>query len=157
MVISEDTITDLQLLRKRGLSVREIANRTGVSSATVHRYVRKVQVRGHHPAEPKKAVRQHRGKRDHGFRKTPGRYIEIKLGRRYHGLLVHLPDPVFCPRCGEESDDVIFCLDCGSCWIGACGHGGEVGDDRHRGFNLGELKRGKGYGDLHVLPLTFQS
>ena len=32
---------------------------------------------------------------------------------RYHGLLIHLPDGVFCPECEEESDDIALCLDRG--------------------------------------------
>ena len=42
-------------------------------------------------------------------------YIAIKnRGSLYGGLLVHLPELLTCPACGEESNDVVFCLDCGS-------------------------------------------
>lgn len=156
MPIGKRNVAELRRLREMGFSVREISKRTGVPSATVHRYVRQIQVNGHHPETLTRVLTQRRGTRDHGFTKKPGRYIEIERGRRYHGLLIHLPDPVFCPYCGLESADLVFCLDCGNCWIGDCGHGGEVGDEGHRGINLAELRRGKGEGDLHVLPLTFQ-
>ena len=149
MALTRKLQAEIRALRKRGISVREISRRTQIPSATVHRHVRDVQVDGRHPG-PKQHTRTH------GYTKKEGRYIEITRGRRYHGLLVHLPDSVFCPECGEESDDIVLCLDCGRVWMGLCEHGAEIGDDQHRGVNLAELRRGDGDGELHVLPLTFQ-
>ena len=169
MALTAKLQADLRRLREEGLSVREISKRTSVPSATVHRHVRGVEVNGHHPAslgveahkkdgggQGERQQRNSRQQRDHGFPKVPGRYIDIARGRRYHGLLIHLPDSVICPECEDESDDIVLCLDCGVIWMGECGHGGEIGNDQHRGVNLAELPRGKGNGELHVLPLTFQ-
>ena len=152
MTVSKRKARQLQRLRGEGYTLREISNRTSVPVPTVHRYVRNVPMNGHHPGESAPRPKT----RDHGFSTDPGRHIDMPIGRRYGGLFVHLPDTVTCPACSKVSDDVVFCLDCGRCWIADCGHGSELEEDGHRGFSLGELKRGKGNGELHVFPLMFR-
>jgi hypothetical protein len=111
-----------------------------------------VNVRGHHPAKPVKAAT----KTTHGFKKKTGRYIGIKTrSRPYDGLLIHLPDLVTCPACGEQSNDIVYCLACGRTWMAVCGHGSELEEDGHTGVNIAELRRVKGDGELHVIPLVF--
>ena len=85
MAIPKHKVTGVRELRRKGLTIREIAGRTGVHPATVHRHVRGVQIAGHHPSPPVKTE----SRTDHGFPKEPGRYIKIERGRRYHGLLIH--------------------------------------------------------------------
>lgn len=153
MTINKRVVSNLRKLRADGLTLREISSRTGVAFATVHRHVRDVAMEGHHPREPFKVE----SKTDHGFPKVLGRYIGMeRQGRRYQGLLVHLPDQVVCPVCKEETNDVVFCLDCGKCWIADCGHGSELSEESHEGINLGELRRKKGDGELHVFPMVFR-
>ena len=95
-------------------------------------------------------------KTDHGFKRVLGRYIIIKHERRYHGLLMHLPDLITCPDCGEESNDIVYCVECGRTWINECGHGSEVTEEGHRGINIAELRRRKGDGELHAYPMIFR-
>ena len=68
-------------------------------------------------------------------------------------LAVHLPDNVECPECGEVQAHITFCLKCGAAWMGSCGHGNEVVDGRHQGIDLKQLRRTRGDGYLHVVPL----
>lgn len=157
MTVKSSVANRLKLLREQGYTIREIANQTGVPSATVHRYTRNISVNGHHHIGKPKKPSSSRKKRDHGFPKLEGRYIGIEKGRRYRALYIHLPDTVICPECDLETQHVVICLDCGQCWIGECGHGGDVGGRKHRGVNLAELRRGKnGDGSLHVHPVTLQ-
>ena len=153
MTRKKSQIRRLRKLRENGLSVRQIAQREQVPPTTVHHHVRDVKVKGHHPTEPIKPD----SKTEHGFRKTPERYISIKTrGRLYGGLLIHLPDLVTCPVCGDQSNDIILCFECGKIWIADCDHGSELEGDSHKGVDLGELRRAEGNGELHVFPVVFR-
>lgn len=157
MTTKAQIINGLRRLRESGYTIREIGNQTGVPSATVHRYVRDVQVNGHHRIGTLKKAIGARQKRDHGFPRVDGRYINVVRGRRYHALYIHLPDTFFCPQCNLETEHLVTCLDCGQYWIAECGHGGDVGRRKHKGINVADLKRGKkGDGRLHVHPVTLQ-
>ena len=71
-------------------------------------------------------------------------------------MLVHLPDRAVCSVCQDESNDIVFCFDCGKVWMAEFRHGGKLEGDSHKGINLGELRRVTGEGDLHVIPLMFK-
>ena len=124
-LISDDTIERLRALRHEGLTIRKIAQITGVPRATVHYYVRDVPV-------------------------TSNALVLTETESDVHHLGVHLPVNVVCPCCSLEQAHVTFCTHCGAVWMGDCGHGGDVVDERHQGVDLGALERRPGDGHFYV-------
>ena len=118
-LLPDEKIEELQSLRVRGFTIREISRISGVPRATVHQYVRNTRVSG----------------------------MGVVVGDNpveLPNLGVHLPYSVVCPVCGEEQHLVKFCLDCGAAWMGECGHGAEVENERHKGIDLKTIERGDG-------------
>ena len=124
-LIGDDTIERLCALREKGLTIRQIAGQMGVPRATVHHYVRDVPVAG-------------------------SALVLAETESDVHHLGVHLPVNVVCPCCGLEQAHITFCTHCGAVWMGTCGHGGDVVDDRHQGVDLGALERRPGDGHFYV-------
>ena len=108
-----DKILQIKTLRKQGLTIREIAERTGIPRSTIHKMLENVQVKG----EPETEVEP-----------------EVDIDKLQ---LIHLPYIYFCPRCGREQNHVFLCLECGKflpadCLDDAC---------YEEAFDLSQVKR----------------
>ena len=127
-LLSDEKIEEIQKLREQGLTIRSIAKMSGIPRATVHHYVRDVDVKGSATV-------------------LSGRVKDVRQ------LGIHIPFNLVCPDCGLEQPHITLCLDCGAIWMGTCGHGGEVVGNSHRGVDLGtaEKRPGDSYLHIHVL------
>ena len=127
-LISDEKIKVLRDLRKQGLAIRVISQLTNTPRATVHQYVRDEAVRG-------------------------TALLLSDSNEDVHQLGIHLPFNLACPRCDLEQSHIVLCVDCGAIWMGECGHGGEVAENRHQGVDLAALEKHPGDTHLYVYAL----
>lgn len=110
-------------LRQEGLTIREIAQKTGIPKSTVHKLLQgsPYMDKTNESASP------------------PMDKVTHKVELAEDSLrLIHLPYTYYCPNCGREQNHVILCLECGKFLPAEC-----VEDTCYsEGFDLGQVERG---------------
>ncbi len=90
-------IDEVRALRQKGLTIREIAQRTGVPRSTVHKWLSRRS-----PSVDK----------DNGS--VSPQMDKVSEGTiKYYFQLIHMPFTFRCPHCGREQNHAFLCLLCG--------------------------------------------
>jgi hypothetical protein len=108
----DNRIIEVRNLKKQGLTIREISQRTGIPKSTVHNLL---------------------GSSGANVQMDEDAEVDTKNFR-----LIHLPYDFRCPSCGQKQNHVFLCLECGKCIPTECLEPREK--ECLVGFNLSQLQ-----------------
>lgn len=112
----------IKRLRKEGLTIREIAQRTGIPRSTVHKWL----------SRRSPSVDKDNGSVSPQMDKVPDEAVN------YYFELIHMPFTFRCPNCGREQNHAYLCLLCLKFIPADC-----EDDKCVDGFDLSEIIRGR--------------